>query len=966
MRRTRLCALCVLTLAVMFSANRAAAADLSRLVDFHRLPPLPNEHGVAGPFVGVHNDALIVAGGANFPQGVPWHPTEDGGKSIKTYHDAIHVLVKNEKGTPLQTADGSPVKNATRYRWVTVSSNLSKAVAYGVSIPTPDGLICIGGERQEHAPDDVTGEVESTLHRSADVFLLKWDPKKKQIEVTRQLLREDEEPDAIHSLPNLPVATTAACGALVGDFVYVVGGDSGEGGNRNFWRLDLNGRKKRGEKSTWQWQRLPSWDGPPRSHAIAVEQAESLFLLSGRNKLSGRGFEILTDAYRFDPAAYAHERSRAKPDAQGQLRMPSYANGWTRLADIAPDGESPRCVMAGTASKSGYDFLLVYGGARGDVLLRREEELPKQIEAAQAAGDAALAAKLTEEANALYDNHAGFSRDILAYHLTTDKWTTRGQMPDGSPVTTTAVAWGDATVLASGEKFPGVRTRDVWLISPNKKLRSFGTANWCVLGVYLGLLVAMGFYFARREKTSDDFFLAGGRVPWWAAGLSIFATMLSAITYLAIPARAYGTNWSWFILNMGIPVVAVIVVFLYLPFFRRIQVASAYDYLERRFHVSVRLFGAVSFILYQLGRMGIVVLLPALALSAVTGLNVYVCIVVMGLLSTVYTVLGGIEAVIWTDVVQVIVLVGGAVAALVIMAVNIDGGLGAMVSTAWNAGKLDLIGEFRFHDLSWAKDGILVILLAALFNNLLPYTSDQAIIQRYLTVATEREARRAIWTNGLLVIPASILFFFVGTALWTFYQAHPAALVPLDKPNQIFPWFIAQEVPAGLAGLIIAGVFAAAMSSLDSSMHSVATIGTTDFYDRFGRKKEKEESLRVARRLTVILGIVGTGSAAVMAGLDVKHLWDLVLNIVGLFLGTLGGLFAMGIFSSRATTLHAWLGAVAAIATLIYCQFATDLNGLLNGAIAMGTCVGVGVLSSWLIPVGRRCEKELTIHSLLR
>ena len=201
----------------------------------------------------------------------------------------------------------------------------------------------------------------------------------------------------------------------------------------------------------------------------------------------------------------------------------------------------------------------------------------------------------------------------------------------------------------------------------NDTAASFGYINYAVLAAYLTLLVVMGFYFARREKTTDDFFLAGRRIPWWAAGLSIFGTQLSAITYLAMPARAYATDWTLLILNIGIFAIAPVVIYLYLPFFRRLNITTAYEYLEKRFHVSIRMFGSLSFILFQLGRMGIVILLPALALSAVTGFNIFICIALIGILSTIYTVLGGIEAVIWTDVLQALVLIGGAFVALAII-----------------------------------------------------------------------------------------------------------------------------------------------------------------------------------------------------------------------------------------------------------------------------------------------------------
>ena len=484
-----------------------------------------------------------------------------------------------------------------------------------------------------------------------------------------------------------------------------------------------------------------------------------------------------------------------------------------------------------------------------------------------------------------------------------------------------------------------------------QKAGSFGLANSMVLGVYLALLVAMGIYFARRASTVQDFFLAGGRMPWWAAGLSIFATMLSAITYLSIPATAYASDWTRFLLNMGIPLIAPIVIFFFLPFYRKLRVISAYEYLENRFDVSLRLLGSASFILFQLGRMGIVVLLPALALSAVTGLNLFLCIALMGLLSTLYTVLGGMEAVIWTDVVQVVVLVGGALAALGIIVADLPGGVGQIIAEAAEHDKWNLINPgWDLH-----SDSLFVILLGMVFVNLLPYTTDQAVVQRYMTTPTEQSARSAIWTGALFAVPASILFFFLGTALFVFYQNFPDQLTTLEKPDQLLPWFIVREMPAGLGGLVIAGVFAAAMSSLDSSIHSITTAVTTDFFKRFRPDREEKQWLSLARRIVLILGILGTASAMLIGTLDLRELWSLFLDITGLFLGTLGGLFILGVFTRRTTPIHAWIGALASAAALAYCTFFTSINGLLFGAIGTLTCVGIGWLSSWIV---RRKQKK--------
>ena len=232
-------------------------------------------------------------------------------------------------------------------------------------------------------------------------------------------------------------------------------------------------------------------------------------------------------------------------------------------------------------------------------------------------------------------------------------------------MTTPAVWWRRRPgACPAARSRPGVRTPSGCAAAPRSRPRpAFGAVNYTVLVVYLLVLAGMGVYFARREKTTEDFFLGGRRVPWWAAGISIFGTQLSAITFMAIPAKSFATDWVYFLVNLGIVLMAPVVVFAYLPFFRRLNVTTAYEYLEHRFNLPIRLFGAASFVVFQLGRMGIVLLLPALALAAVTGMDVRACIVVMGVLCTLYTVLGGIEAVIWTDVLQVVVLFGGALVA---------------------------------------------------------------------------------------------------------------------------------------------------------------------------------------------------------------------------------------------------------------------------------------------------------------
>jgi SSS family transporter len=468
-------------------------------------------------------------------------------------------------------------------------------------------------------------------------------------------------------------------------------------------------------------------------------------------------------------------------------------------------------------------------------------------------------------------------------------------------------------------------------------------------GVYLAGLVGIGLWFARREKSTDDFFLAGRRIPWWAAGLSIFGTQLSAITYLAMPARAYATDWALLPLNVGILAIAPVVVHWYLPVFRRSNATTAYEYLEARFGVSLRLFGSLSFIAFQLGRMGIVILLPSLALSAVTDLNVYLCIAVIGLLSTLYTSLGGIEAVIWTDVLQSVVLLGGALAALAVVLGALEGGWREFADVGMAHNKF-AIAHLHW---DWTSDALLVVVLGAVFtNSLVPYTTDQAVVQRYLTTPSARQAARAIWTNGIMAVLTGVLFLTIGTALFVFYQAHPNRLTELDAPDQIFAVFIVREMPAGLAGLVIAGVFAAAMSTLDSSIHSLSTVVTTDIVRRLRPALAGSTYLAVARGLVVVFGVGGTAAAMWMVTAKVEYLWDYFLGIMGLLGGTLAGLFALGVFTARVRTWHAWLGVVAGTGLLLYIKLCTDLHALLYGVIGVVTCFTVGCVASRIRPVG--------------
>lgn len=845
-RSPRLCGMRLLCFVISI-ASWGGGVQGSEWISWSSLPPLPDREGFAGSFAGISDGSLLVAGGANFPHGRPW----EGG--AKAWYDDVFVLDR---------------PNGTWRR----AGQLPRKSGYGVSVTTPNGILCIGGS-------------DGSVHHT-EVFFLIWNG------------REAE----VRPMPPLPRPCANMAGALRGTVVHVAGGTehpTATTAMNTHWTLDLADPKA-------AWAEQPSCPGSPRILATAGVLDGSFYLLGGAALHAGEdGSPVrdwLHDGYRYIPAT-----------------------GWQRTADL------PRVAVAAPspAPNLGPSHLLILGGDDGS----------------QVASDPGT--------------HRGFRRDILAYHSITNTWTNLGDVPF-SIVTSPAVEWHGAIVVPGGEAQPGVRTSAVWMGTPIRRRSPFGAFNTAALFVYLVGMLAIGVVCTRRNRNTDDYFKAGGRIPWWAAGISIYATMLSSLTFMAIPAKAYATDWTFFWANVPILLVAPIVIRYYLPFFRQLHVTSAYEYLERRFNLAVRLYGSASFILLQLGRQAIVLLLPSMALATVSDLDLRFCIMAMGLLCVLYTAMGGMEAVVWTDVAQTVVLLGGALATLILIVSTSDGGLTGVWSAALSSGKLRMFDATL--DPTTAANAFWVIIVGNLFINLVPYTSDQAVVQRYLTTRDQAAAARAIWTNALLAIPSTALFFAIGTALFVYYQAHPDQLDPTRPTDAIFPSFIVQALPPGMAGLVIAGVFAAAQSTVSGSLNSVATALLTDFIGRAGIPIEGARGLRLARLLTAGIGIFATLAALVLADANRRSLWDTYNALVGLAGSGLAGLFMLGMFTRRATATGAIAGAVASAALLAWMQYATRFHFFLYAAAGIIACVLVGWLVSVVIPGHQPPLRGLTIH----
>lgn len=606
---------------------------------------------------------------------------------------------------------------------------------------------------------------------------------------------------------------------------------------------------------------------------------------------------------------------------------------WKRTAPTlawAADGKSGQQIQAivgSTCATMGYSHILFFGGVDHDIFLSAIEERQDDQ----------------------YKRHAPewykFRKDVLIYHTVTDSW---GLLPGNSLLARAGACLtptdDGSWIYSGGELMPGVRSADVTEIKVSNE-KDFGWINWTVLVIYLAGMLGMGFYFMRKEKGADDFFKGGGRIPWWAAGISIYATMLSAITYMTIPAKAYNTDWTYYPMLWMILLVSFPVIKYYLPYFRKLNVTSAYEILEKRFNLFTRTLASTLFCIFMIVRMAIVLYLPSLALTAVTGIDIYLCIVLMGLITIIYCTMGGVTAVIWGDVVQGIILVFGALFAAVYLILGTEGGLSGCIDIALENDKLRL---FDFSN-SWSQATWWVIILGGLANNLISYTSDQTVIQRYLTTSDEKSAGRSILVNGLMSVFISVVFYIIGTGLYTFYNTHPAELdVTMQQSDAIFPFFMMSQMPAGVAGALIAAIFAATMSTISSNINSVATAFSIDFWKRFRPSTSDSQLVSVARWASVASGMVGLLLALFMATWEIQSFLDFFNEALGLLTSGLGGLFFIAVFMKRVKGYAALAGFITGEAVVFWMSEYTDANFLLFGAIGMV----VSIVTAWLLSLG--------------
>jgi SSS family solute:Na+ symporter len=489
-----------------------------------------------------------------------------------------------------------------------------------------------------------------------------------------------------------------------------------------------------------------------------------------------------------------------------------------------------------------------------------------------------------------------------------------------------------------------------------------------VIAVYICTLVGIGIYFARRQKTTEDYFVASRSVPGWAMGLSLLATIITSVTFIAYPGSAYAGDWSLLVPGILFVLVLVLIGAIVVPFFRHVVHMSAYEYFGKRFGNGVRLYSSFAFAVGHFSKMGFVFYLLALTISSMTGWPVDRVILLTALVTIFYTMLGGVEAVVWSDVVQGFVLWAGIIISIGFLLLLPPQGPGAVWSDAWSHHKMSL-GSLA---LRFDKPTIIVLGIYGFFFYLQKYTADQTVVQRYLIARTDKSALRGIALGAALCLPVWTAFMLIGSLLWSFYRLTGEKLpTTIQKADQVFPYFLVTHIPAGVAGLFIAALLGSAMAMLASDMNCLAVIGVEDFY-RLARPSATDRARLRAGRVIVAL----SGLAAAMVAIKLAHnngsALSLYYTITAVVAGGLAGLFILAFLMKRATRAGAIAGIAANIAftlwatltlngkTLDLGRFNFPLHDYMIGAIGHIVLLIVGVAVS-LLMAGKVEGEELTL-----
>jgi sodium-coupled monocarboxylate transporter 8/12 len=475
-----------------------------------------------------------------------------------------------------------------------------------------------------------------------------------------------------------------------------------------------------------------------------------------------------------------------------------------------------------------------------------------------------------------------------------------------------------------------------------------GWIDYGIFGICLIATLGIGFLFQKGQQDTKQYLLGGRNMKSLVVSIAVLASVFSGVSYLGFPAEAYAYGMGYSLLAFSSFVTTPIINAVFMPFFYRVRLYSAYQYLEERFAFGLRTLIAIIFVCRTLLWMSIVVYAPALALEHATGFPLWVMILSMGIITTIYTTVGGMKAVIWSNVLQFVVLMGGLIAVVAVAVWNIPGGIDGVLSKAAEGGRLHF-------DFSWnltTRVTVWGILIGGTIHNLVLLATDQVSIQRYMTSKNLKSARKAMWIKAYLWVPCAFFFYFAGLVLFSFYKdsgQDPLSLGLISSADQILPYFVVNEMPVGFAGLLIAGIVAASMSSMSSGLNSATTVSLIDLAEQYSKKQIGEKrKVQLAKILTVVFGIIVT-LVAFVAG-RFGSLIEAPVRIFGLLGGPLLGLFLLGMLSRRANAPGAISGWITGTIATIILAFATHISFLWYAISGMLVSFIVGLVISYMGP----------------
>ena len=508
-------------------------------------------------------------------------------------------------------------------------------------------------------------------------------------------------------------------------------------------------------------------------------------------------------------------------------------------------------------------------------------------------------------------------------------------------------------------------------------MKNISLIDLSIVVLYLLLMILVGVWFSRRTKTSDQFTRALGKIPGWAIGISLYATFLSSNTFIGVPGKAFGSNWNSLVFSLAMPIAGWVASKYFVPFYRQMGGISAYSNLESRFGPWARIYAVFCFILIQFARMGSIFFGIALTMQAFTGYPMIPIMLVTGACIIAYTVLGGIEAVIWTEVVQAILITIGSLAILVIIYMDLPDAF----NTIFEIGQRD--NKFSLGTLKpdFTVSSFWVVFLYGFFMNLKAFGFDQNYVQRYHTATSEKEAVKSIWLCVKLYVPVSFLFFLIGSCLYAYYQVNPQELMPVkmsaatellpaganqadierlaadlkpaDYGDKVMPFFIVNMLPIGLVGLIISAVLSAAMSTISSGMNASATVFSEDIFKRLTKRNLNEgQQMRLLYIATAGFGLVGMGFGMAMIG--AKSILDLWWELSGIFAGGMLGLFLLGFMSKKAGNSEAAAATSLGILVILWMALSgliPDEYAFLKNTLHANMIIVVGTLTIFLTGV---------------